>query len=220
VDFSCGSPTFWTFNQYFTPVSGEYFLIHLKINALVFIAWNWYVDILACLALIIVVLIHEYHAMRVNIWCCTRYLPDPRHVILDTWHLTLNLDLLYLTYDLWHQHTVFILVLGMLHLIYDLWYWHSVFTPALGMLHLIYDIWHWYFPCYIWHMISDTGICHIWHRHLQWYIWHRYLPCYIWHRYLPCYIWHMIPDIGSCHVIFDTWYMTPVFDMLYLPYDI
>ena len=72
-----------------------------------------------------------------------------------------------------------------------------------------------YLPCYIWHMIPDTGICHIWHRHLPWYIWHWYLPCYMWNRHLSCYIWHMIPDIGTCHAIFDTWYMTPVFDICY-----
>jgi len=46
------------------------------------------------------------------------------------------------------------------------------------------------------------------------------LACYIWHRYFPCYIWHMVPNIDTYHAIFDTWYMTPVFDMLYLPPDI
>jgi len=41
-----------------------------------------------------------------------------------------------------------------------------------------------------------------------------------WDQYLPCYIWHMTPDIVIWHAMPATWYMTPLFDMLYLPHDI
>jgi len=106
---------------------------------------------------------------------------------------------------------------------------YFLFSPDTGMSYLILDML--YLPCYIWHMICDTGT---WHdilntRYLTpvlaMLIWHMisasipamlYLILDIWHQYLSCYTWHLISDTGTCHAIFDTWYLTPVLVMLYL----
>jgi len=98
------------------------------------------------------------------------------------------------------------LTLTCIHLIIAMlntWY----LTLILTMLYLTHDSRHRYLPCYIWHMIPDTGTCHAIFD--TWYS----------NRYLPCYIWPMIPDTGTCHAIFDTWYPTLVLAMLYLTYD-
>ena len=90
------------------------------------------------------------HAIWVNIWYCTRYLPDTWHVILDTSRPTLIVDMLYLMHDLWHQHLIYYIW----YLIHDTRYLHR---------HLI---------CYTWHLILTPGIWHAlcgtstltWHR--------------------------------------------------------
>ena len=99
--------------------------------------------------------------------------------------------------------------------IFDIWYR----TPILAMLYLTDDTGHRYLPCYIWHMILDTGTCHAifdpWYRAPILAM--LYLTHDIWHRYLPCYIWHMISDTDTCHAILDTWYPTPaILDTWYL----
>jgi len=78
-------------------------------------------------------------------------------------------------------------------------HWHISYLiltyihPVLGMLYLTHDTLHWYLPCYIWHMIPDTGTCHA--------------------------IFDTIPDTSTCHAIFVLWYLTPVLAMLYLTHD-
>ena len=88
-------------------------------------------------------------------------------------------------------------------------------TPALG-IYTGTQYLHRHLACYTWYMIYDTGTRYL-HRHsvLTPTLAMLYLT-----PVLPCYIWHMIPNIDTCHAIFDTWYMTPVFGMLYLPPDI
>ena len=61
------------------------------------------------------------------------------HVILDTWYLTLTLDMLYLTPDLWHV----IYDTDARYVILDTW------STTL-------DIWHWYLICHTWHLIHGT----------------------------------------------------------------
>ena len=66
--------------------------------------------------------------------------------------LTLPLDMLYLTRDIWHRH----LICYTWHLIHDTWY----LTPVLDMLYLIPDP-----RPDTWHLRSDTGTRHVitWH---------------------------------------------------------
>jgi len=92
--------------------------------------------------------------------------------------------------------------------IFNSWY----LTLVFAMLYLTHDTGHRYLPCYIWHMIPDTGTCHA--------IFDPRYPTPVLAMLLPCYIWHMIPHNGTCHAIFDTWYQTPVLTMLYLTHDI
>ena len=97
------------------------------------------------------------------------------------------------------------------------WYYHAIPDP---------DTWHQYLPCYIWPMISNTGI---WHWYLSCYIWYWCLPWYMWYVtlilildacswhtvqtmlvtwYLTCYTCHMIYYTGIWHTMLATWYMT------------
>ena len=80
-------------------------------------------------------------------------------------------------------------------------------TPVLAMPYLTHDTWHRYLPCYIWHMIPDTGTCHA--------IFDLWYPTLV----LAMLYLHMIPDTGTCHAIFNTWYLTPIFAMQYLTLD-
>ena len=96
-----------------------------------------------------------YHAMRVNILCCTRYLPDPGHVMLDirfmtmiygnytdTWHVTLDiwfltpvLDMSYLTPAL---DTRYMLC------------FHVVQIPGPDIVTLDRTLWYLYYMTYSW----------------------------------------------------------------------
>jgi len=118
------------------------------------------VDILACLGLVTVILVHDI------MLCDLIY--DVVHGIYPT------LDMLYLTRDILHRHlacytwymiydtgtrylhrySVFIPTLGMLHLIYDLWHRYSVFTPVLS---IYTGIWH--VTLDRWYMTPVLGIC-------------------------------------------------------------
>ena len=71
------------------------------------------------------------------------------------------------------------------------------------MLYLTHDIGHRYLPCYIWHMIPDTGtfraIFDIWY--LTPVLTMLYLILDIWHQYLTCYTCHLIYDTGTWHML-------------------
>ena len=147
----------------------------------------------------------RYYAMWVNIWCYTRYLPDPGHVILDTWHLTPTLDMLYLIYGLWHRYSVFTLAPAMLHLIYDLWLRHLVFTPALG----IYTGTRYLTPIFallyltpIFAMLYLTPIFVM--LYLTLILAMLYLSLDIRHRYLICRTWHLLLTQGIWYAFM--WY--------------
>ena len=63
------------------------------------------------------------------------------HAILNTWYMTPVLDMLYLTYDTWHQYLPFYIWhmipdIGTCHAIFDTWYMTLVFD----MLYLPHDI--------------------------------------------------------------------------------
>ena len=100
---------------------------------------------------------------------------------------TPTLGMLHLIYDLWHRHSVFTLAhgiyIGTCHTIFDTWY----LTPVLAMLYLAHDNRHRYLPCYIWHLIYDTGIWHV--IFATWYITPVLAMIYL----TPdtCTTWHM-----------------------------
>ena len=64
---------------------------------------------------------------------------------------------------------------------------------------------HRYLPCYIWHMIPDTGTCHAIFD--TWYptpvLAMLYLLFDIWYRHLPCHTYHLISDTGTFHATLD-----------------
>ena len=68
---------------------------------------------------------------------------------------TPTLDVLYLTRDIWHRHSV----CYTWHLIHDTWY----LTPTLDMLYLILDPWHLIYDTGTWYVILDIWF---WHRHM------------------------------------------------------
>ena len=79
----------------------------------------------------------------------------------------------------------------------------------LGLLYLTYNTRHRYLPCYIWHMIPDTGTCQA--ILIIWYLtsvlamlvtWYRY-------RYMPCYTYYLISDTSTCHAILIACYLAP-----------
>ena len=126
-----------------------------------------------------------YHAMRVNIWCCTRIYP--------------TLDMLYLIYDLWYRHSVFTpahgIYTGTWHAIFDTDICHAIFdtwyrTSVLAMLYLTLDIRHWYLICHTWHLLLTPGIWYafMWYKFMDltsWLLTAHYHP-----RYL-CIIWYI-----------------------------
>jgi len=116
------------------------------------------------------------------------------------WYLTLALDMLFLTPNIWHlifdTGTWYVYTW---HLISDTWY----LTPALDMYildtwYMTYDIWHWYVICYTWHLIHDT-----------WYLTPVLDMLYLTHD-----LWYLISDTGTWHVILDTWYCNTWLDTM------
>ena len=138
--------------------------------------WYWYLPCYIWHMMPIPVLIMLY--LTYGTW--HRYLPchiwymiydtDTCHAIVDTWYITPVLAMLYLTLSIWSR------------------YYHAIPDP---------DIWHQYLPCYIWPMISNTGI---WHTMLA--TW--YLTCY------ACHLVYITPILTMIYMTPDTWHLTPV----------
>ena len=72
-----------------------------------------------------------------------------RHLTCYTWHVTSDTDTWHVILDIWFLTPALGIHTGTRYL-----------TPIFTMLYLTYDTWHRYLPCYIWHLISDTGTCH------------------------------------------------------------
>ena len=133
--------------------------------------------------------------------------------------------------DIWccdsHRHISY-LILTCIHLIFVMlnsWY----LTPVLAVQYLTLDVWHRYLPCYIWHLISDTGACHFildpWYptpvldmlspgiSTLDLILWPLTGYCYTWHRYYIAYSWLLLLwRLGMIIILLpDFWYSwTPV----------
>ena len=104
-----------------------------------------------------------------DIWCCDSH----RHIsFLTLTYIHLILGLLYLT-----------LYIDTVTCHAYIWYP----TLVLAMLYLTHDTRHRYLPCYIWHMIPDTG-------------------------HLACYTWCMIYGTGPWYMS----YLTPAPDTRYM----
>ena len=170
-------------------------------------------DMLACLALVTVNLIHDIMLCELIYYVALGILPDPGHVMLDIRFMTL-------TYGNYTTP-------GMLHQIYDFWHRHLVFTPAHDIWHryLPCYIWHWYLPCYMWYVIPDTGTCHaicdMWYPtpvlvllHLSLDIRYRYLICRTWlllliHGICYAFMWYKYLDLTSWLLTghYHPWYL-------------
>ena len=127
--------------------------------------------------------------MQINMWCCTRYLPDPGHVCL--------------IYDLWHRYTVI-----NRHLACHTWY--MTYVTGTWYLH-----WHTVFNADICHAIFGTDICHAIFNidtcHARCDMWllililsMLYLTCDTRPRYLSCYTYHLTLDTHTWYVVLDS----------------
>jgi len=196
-------------------VTGWYLIFNVVTLTNILVTWPWHVYTGTC------------HAIF-DTWYPTSVLsmlylpPDIGHRYLPCyicqWYQTTVLAMLYLTHDTGHRYLPryiwhMIPDTGTCHAILATWYrtpvlamlylptWYR--TPVLAMLYLTHDTGHRYLPCYIWHMISDTGTCHAifdtWYRTSVLAM--LCLTLDIWHRFLTCYTCHLIYDTGTWHML-------------------